>query len=428
MNKLPKRIISYIFTFFGRKYLPWLRLVCKKWANLIKERRCDSCRIIAETEIITVGLLFELEKYVPLKSPKLLNFVCYKKFSPYKIQQLELLRHFGVDQDPTGIYFDLIPDIQTIHWLEQNGKSFHSKIRLFRKLFSKNTIHHNNVEVINWLLDQKINFSMALDINMSKEDIDKLKIDDNYKFYLYVRNGYWDGQTFPSNVMKYKLFAHALAKQDLVLTKYIYDLFPDIAITIYNYYIVRGNLDIIEFLVSCPRQNLTIDYTPTKYIMPYLREFIRRGLFKPKSKNYIRAISHQQLDFVLFLEWYCQPDQDVLDEVAKYCTKNRIYFNISDDYSILDWALSKNLKFSEEFIDYLCTHGNQTVLEFLLQHNFTLTSNAYISALSHADYSVFDKLFEAGVKVTCRIIWFCKYRGSPKINAWMKAHFDIHSL
>lgn len=424
MNVIPKHIILYVFKFFKKLYLPWLRLVCKNWADLIKERRCEVCTIIRESELITIRLLFELEKYVPLKSPKLLNMLCYKKPSPYKVQQLELFRIFGLNKC-NSLWFDLIPDLETIHWLENNIDRMISHIESFI-IYSELVgviIRHDNVEMINWLCDQNIKFIISSDVLMTKENIDKLKVNDVDKFYLYVRNGYWDRKTIPSNINKYRLFHHAIANGDLDLIKYIYSIFRPPIKTIY-YYIAGKNVAINEFLLSCPRQRLKIRYLRDIDRITHLKELIHLGYYTPKTKNYVKAISHQFMDVILFIEWYCQPDEDILDKVAVYCINNKINFVRSTACQVLHWSLTKKLKFTEKFISYLCSYSNQQVLEFLLQHNFKLTSDAYILAFKNAEFSFFDTLLKSGLKINDGFRYILQ-RGSSKATKWFNTHFYL---
>ena len=409
--------------------MPWLRLVCRRWAGHIKERRCDICTIVKWSEQITISLWEEFKNYVPLRSENYIKFLCYKPISPNKLEQLYFAVYLGL---PIPKYIDLglINDVQTLNWLVEHNFSIRNQIEHLNKYNKKLILHSYNEDVIKWYNQQGMSIALNFRNKLSEEQIHQSLIPIHAKNYFYIKTGNLDliKKLDLSDNCPQKLMSAAILSLSLDIIDYIYHK-TEVKINTLHY--AMTNLSQIhDRLFSFSRQSkLRPSMLKNMNRLSFLTQCLDKKYYIPTNRDFIWATAYQYLDVLNWLEWYnCQPHPQIFDDITHYCQRKNILFKHPTATLILKWYASKNILPTPKFIFYISSHTSPDVIHWLLFHKIPLPNSIYLTAIKNAEYSLFDTLFEHGLTITqsTKIKHLLKSRGSSKLIDWFKNHFNLY--
>jgi len=233
MNNCNHNIFSHILSFIHRHYRPFLRLVCKKWAERIKERECRGPVMAKQCK--TMNLLQELETLFPVKNFRYIRNIANINYFPEKISLLEYL----VQKEITiKTYLQDISDIETLQWLKSKNYQWPAKVFLYK--YDK--------QVFTFLQD-KCDIRLFPLSFIPLKDIEELNLNKIQTVCAYFRHGLLEKakQYIESDNDLYKAIFYAIAGNHIHCVEY---LLTKIKVRPVFYECARKNEKILDILLK----------------------------------------------------------------------------------------------------------------------------------------------------------------------------------
>ena len=399
MYTCPKPLLTLIFNKFHPYYRPLLRLVCKQWSDVVRERRCDGLKIAEELPIITIPFLETLKQEFPMKNTKYFSLVCKKSFFDGKIETLKYLISIGI--------YRLIPrwqirDVKTLEFLD-----FIKPIK-----FTTIKLSHYSKDVVLFYEQRGVIVNWAKITSIPTDEIPHLTLTNTNKAILYAYNdSLQDLMSCVLDDVKIVL-ASAIKGRAINCIQYILNTYPQTGISLDYYEIHPNDRDFLNFLLD--QRQLFI---ANKLIGGLSLEFIQRYCQKFSAWNlHSLAIASNRIDICEFLEWHGHvAPKNILSKVVDGA---KPYAEIRLALSTLVYCCHRQLDI-QTYIDFITI--NDEILEFCIEHKLKIGWQAFVGIMEYGSLESLGFLIQQNIEIQDQdvldtLYMHLKLRGSPKFN------------
>lgn len=412
MNSCSKDILNHIFTFFNKKYLPYLRLVCKKWSILIKYREINYLEIIEDSISISENFIQEIMKFV--RFPRRYFMTIMKK--PYyegKIDTLDYLYAHFKDSDKY-ISIDNI-DNETTQWLKN-------------KKFNRITMAHWNQELINHYQLQGTQLmyyreSMPPLNYINNLTVSKQKLAEIYAYYdMTEKLSQLEDINYPNTL------SVAIYGKSYNCIRYLSNNYPSFAIDSYHYWIHRKYKDIesenfINFLL-----NLNNRINPSHWFFELPFKVVDKLIKMFPIKQLWNCIFYSRIDICDLLEEKNVPKPNNMTlhlENFINMRKNQNYLNMNINIDMLEWCHKRNITLSQKFISKILKYSHNNLTIWLIDHGYKLDKNSYLNVIHSKSYPILKILKEMNIKPNLKSLNKMKrlLKYSPNVLKWINENF-----
>ena len=412
-------IVMYIFKFIPSRYLPWLRLVCKKWADKIKYRKCNATCIIIKSKQVSINFIKEMEKYFKIVNFKYIEYICQKDYYEEKIQVLKYLGQKPMYGNNI-IDYGMVPDIETLEWFFQNYKYIPNKITL--RKYSKELLYYHQSK--GYEIEYYFPFVIPL------KDIDEIDIPNQVLVNIYAMNNNVETmKSIPVTDINQVLLAAIYGKAEEAI-KYLLVTYSNLAINYSNYIIHRKDKQFSNFLLSLRQKKgdlIDLYKLPVWLYIILLKQRRINKSVKMSNRYWKYAIMNNRVDICNYLEWNGSTiNNDVMENLCEFVKDKRpsSYFRLK--LNIVKWMYQRLKKFDEKFVDIFSYHANDDLLKWFIEKGYQLGQRAYMSIIKFGSYQMLDYLKQQGInppKLTRNSLFLSK-RNSSIFYQW----FDRNTI
>ena len=379
MEKCSVDAMQYIFTFFHKYSLPYYRLVCKRWANIIKERRCLPTKIVEDAFSVSLELINDLEKYVPIKSEKYFRAVAFKDFYDDKIP---VLSYLYIKQPLFRFNLGKVSDVKTLQWLTQ--QKFVMALHL--------TLYSYSLELLEFHQHQSRSVEIAPYIVIPKKDLSKINISNQTRADTLARHDLLHKlkniiNDHPLDIKKILCAAvHGKAKECI---QYLLT-FKGLNIRTFHYWLVAHDESFVDFLLTLKQSPLIEGLYMSGLSLPIIQKLFRRhGTAWFSDLRHLKwIIFYNRIDVAKWLEWQGLEFPSTTLRVFAKELKRPLRLSVET----LDFCHQRKFIFYTKVLENLYRHCNDDTLDWFLKHEYKIYPVAYLGLLENGSLESIRKL------------------------------------
>lgn len=397
LNDLNYNCLKYIFSKFPNDYLPWLRMVCKKWANIITHHKCSVFTLLRITPIISIEYINQISNIFPIKHNKCLKIVLRKEYYDEKIKVLEYLCK-TVDWNNNVYNFGIIPDLETLKWVESKKFKIPTKIKL-NKYNIELLLYHQNI-------GYEILYSTKLSIPLS--DINTMNFPNKLLADIYAKHDIIEKlipllhnktNVATNNINITSLLFTAVKYKSKSCINYLISTYG-LTINIFHYKLSYYDIEFINYLFKFP-QSTKINYTvksmlPLSFYKYYISVF---GNYDILSWDWV--IVHGRIDICDYMEWnnFMFTESDIFKIELYFTSSFKKTIGNFKSIKMLKWFHSRYPTYTQHLINIFCIRMSERVFDWCLNNNFIIKKCIYYSAIKFYSINTIRKILNLNIEI-----------------------------